>query len=562
VEKVVDEELQRFLKDGPTGKELDERKATIEAGKLAALQRLGTRADYMNQYEFFWGEPNGFQRDLDRYRNATPAAVLETARRVITQDARVLYRVLPEDPKRAPGPRDTRPKDGVPAAFHPPAPERFTLSNGIPVAFWRTPELPLTAAALVFQTGGPLTAADGRDAGLASMTAQMLDEGAGDLDALRFGEAVAALGGQFSASASRDSLEARMTILSRNFAKGASLLADAVRRPRIEEKDFARVKRLALDDLAQSDERPGEVAARVVSRVLYGDRHPYSWPVDGTPASLEAITLERVKDERAALVRPDLATLVVASSLSLPETKAVLERAFGDWKAEGPRPIAVSVPAASFPAVHGPRVFLVDRPEAPQTVVRFAAPAPKFADPSRPKLRLLGTILGGSFTSRLNQNLREKNGYTYGAGARFVLGRELGIFSAGADVTSKVTGASLREFLAEFKRLSGGDVTPEEAGKARDIVKNSAVQSFSGLSGILATATSYVELGAPFETLGEDLTAEAALDAPALNSAAKGALALDRGVLVLVGDKEAILPQLKDVGLQAPVEVDTWGVRR
>ena len=353
VEKVVDEELARFLKEGPTEKELDERKATIEAGKLAALQRLETRADFMNQYEFFWGEPNSFQRDLDRYRNATKAAVLETARRVITQNARVLFRVLPEQPKRSPGPRDSRPKDGAPAAFRPPAPERFTLANGIPVQFWSTPDLPLTAAALVFQTGGPLTAADGRDAGLASMTARMLDEGAGDLDALRFGEAVAALGGQFSASADRDALEARMTILSRNFAKGASLLADAVRRPRLEEKDFARVKRLALDDLAQSDERPDEVAARVVSRALYGEGHPYAWPVDGTPASLEAITLDRVKAERAALVRPDLATLVVAGSLSVSETKAALEKALGDWRAEGPRPPAVSLPAGFFS--HDPR---------------------------------------------------------------------------------------------------------------------------------------------------------------------------------------------------------------
>jgi predicted Zn-dependent peptidase len=559
VEKVVDEELARFLKEGPTQHELDQRKATIEAGKLAALQRLETRADSLNEYEFFWGEPNGFQRDLDRYRNATPAAVLQTARRVITQNARVLFRVLPEQPKRVPGPRDARPKDGRPASFRPPAPERFTLANGIPVQFWHAPDLPLTAAALVFQPGGPLTAPDGRDAGLASLTAQMLDEGAGDLDALRFEEAVAALGGRLSASAGHEALEVSLTVLSRNFARGASLLADAVRRPRLEDKDFARVKRLTLDDLVQSDERPDEVAGRVASRALYGGRHPFAWPVDGTPASVEAITLERVKAERAALVRPDLATLLVAGSLSAADAKAALENALGDWKAEGPRPPAVPLPQAGPLAAHGLRVFLVDRPEAPQTVVRFSAPAPKFTDPARPKLRLLGTILGGSFTSRLNQNLREKNGFAYGASARFGLGRELGVFSAGADVTAKVTGASLKEFLAEFARLSGGDVTAEETGKARDIVKNSAVQAFSGLSGILATATSYVELGAPFETLGEDLAAQSALDASALNAAAKTALALDRGVLVLVGDKATILPQLKDLPLPAPVEVDTWG---
>jgi zinc protease len=561
VEKIVDEELARFLKEGPTQKELDERKATIEAGKLASLQRLETRADFMNQYEFYWGDPNGFKRDLDRYRNATTAAVLETARRVITQDARVVFRVLPEQPKRAAGPRDVRPKDGTPVAFHPPAPERFTLANGIPVEFWRTPELPLSAMAVVFQTGGPLGAADGSDAGLPGLTAQMLDEGAGELDALRFGEAVAALGGQFTATANRDAMEARLTVLSRNFEKGAALLADAVRRPRLEARDFERVKRLALDDLVQSDERPDEVASRVVNRELYGDRHPYAWPVDGTPISVEAITLERVKAERVTLVRPDLATIVVAGSLTASETKAALEKALGDWKAEGPRPQAAPLPPFPAPA-RALRVFIVDRPEAPQTIVRFAAPAPGFADPARPQLRLLGTILGGSFTSRLNQNLREKNGYTYGASARFGLGRAVGTFGAGADVTAKVTGASVKESLAEFARLSTGDVTQDEAAKARDIVKNGAVQSFSGLSGIVATATNYVELGAPFETLARDLDAESTLGAAALNATAKTALALDQGVLVLVGNRDVILPQLKELALPAPIEVDTWGAAK
>ena len=154
-----------------------------------------------------------------------------------------------------------------------------------------------------------------------------------------------------------------------------------------------------------------------MSRALYGDGHPYAWPVDGTPAAVEAITLERLKAERAALVRPDLATLLVAGSLSSSETRAALEKALGDWRAEGPKPPVVPVPAMPSRA-GGLRFVVVDRPEAPQTVVRFAAPAPAFADPARPKLRLLGTILGGSFTSRLNQNLREKNGYTYGATKR------------------------------------------------------------------------------------------------------------------------------------------------
>jgi len=216
------------------------------------------------------------------------------------------------------------------------------------------------------------------------------------------------------------------------------------------------------------------------------------------------------------------------------------------------------VPAAYAPAA-GLRVYLVDRPDAPQTSVRFVGPSPKFDHASRVPLRLLGTVLGGSFTSRLNQNLREKHGYTYGAGGRFSPGPLLGVYSFGAEITAKDTGAAVKEFLAEFRRISGGDVSDEEAGKARGLVANSAVGAFSGLSGIVGTAASFVDTGAPFETLGEDLAAMQKTSAAALNAAAKTAIPLDRSVLVLVGDKATILPQLKDSGLPAPLEVDTWG---
>lgn len=561
VEKTVDEELARFLKDGPNPGELAQRKATTELAKLSALQRLEARADALNFYEDVWGEPNSFARDLDRYRNATPASVLATARRVLTPDARVIYRVLPEQPKRAPSARDARPADLPQKAFRPTLPVRFTLANGIPVELWTTPELPLTRVAAVFRPDGALDASPDR-AGLASFMAGMLDEGAGERDALAFGEAVAALGGSFSTGATRRSVQASLTILSRNVGRGVPLLADAVRRPRFEEKDFERVKRLTLDEIAQSEDEAPVAADRVASRELFGDSHPYAWPTDGTRASVGAITLDAVRAAHAGLVRPDTATLLVASSLPAADLKAALESAFGDWKAEGPAAQRTAVPAAYAPAAEGLRVYLVDRPDAPQTSVRFLAPSPRFADPSRVPLRLLGTVLGGSFTSRLNQNLREKHGYTYGAGARFAPGPVLGTFSAGAEITAKDTGAAIKEFLAEFARLSSGNVTDEEVGKARSLVRNGAVSAFSGLSGIVGTAANYVELGAPFATLGEDLAAMQTTTAKDLNAEAKSAVALDRAVLVLVGDKASLLPQLKAAGLPAPVEVDSWGNKR
>ena len=559
IERVVDEEIARLLKEGPNPGELAQRKATTELAKLSSLQRLDTRADFLNFYEDAWGEPNSFVRDLDRYRNATPASVLSTARQVLTPNARVVFRVLPEQPKRPSSARDTRPADGSSAAFRPPAPERFTLANGIPVQLWRTPDLPLTRVAVVFRPDGALDAS-ASEAGLASMMAGMLDEGAGARDALAFGEAVASLGGSLSTGATRRSVQASLTVLSRNFSAGLPLLADAVRRPRFSPADFERVKRLTLDEIARSEDEAPAVADRVASHLLFGDAHPYAWPVDGTPGSASAITLDKVKAAHATLVRPDTATLLVASSLPAAEVKVALEASFGDWTASGQRPALPAVPAAYAPSPgKGPRLYLVDRPDAPQTSVRFLGPAPRFADPSRVPLRLLGTVLGGSFTSRLEQNLREKHGYVYHSGAGFSAGPVLGTFSAGAEVNAKDTGAGIKEFLAEFARLSSGDVTEEEAGKARGLVKNDAVGAFSGLSGIIGTATGYVENGAPFETLGEDLAATETTRAAALNAAAKTAIPLERTVLVLVGDRSTVLPQLKEAGLPAPVEVDSWG---
>jgi predicted Zn-dependent peptidase len=487
------------------------------------------------------------------------AGVLANARPVITQDARVIYRVLPEQPNRESGPRDVRPADGVQTVFVPPAPERFTLTNGMPVELWQTSALPLTSVSIVFQPGGPLVF-DARSAGLASLTADMLDEGAGDLDTLQFSDAVAAIGGQFSTAVARESLEAKLTVLSSHFSEGAGLLADAVRAPRMQAEDFERVKRLALDQINQSDENPDEVARRVVQRTLFGADHPYAWTSYGTRESVGASTLAAVKAAQAQWLRPDIATLLVAGNLSATEARAVLEKAFGTWTTSATRAVPAPAPARyATTSGGGLRVYLVNRPDAQQTSVRFAAPAPRFDDPSRVRLGMLGTILGGSFTSRLNQNLREQHGYTYGASAQFSLGKTLGTFKASANVTTRNTGAALTQFLAEFARFSSGDISEAEAGKAREAARTDAVQAFSANSSVVAVATELLGDGASFETLGDDLAALSKQDLASLNASARTAIALDHGVLVLVGDKAAILPQLQGLGLPAPIEVDAWG---
>jgi predicted Zn-dependent peptidase len=205
------------------------------------------------------------------------------------------------------------------------------------------------------------------------------------------------------------------------------------------------------------------------------------------------------------------------------------------------------------------RVAIVDRPNATQTAVLFAAPGVTFGDSKRMPREMLNTILGGSFTSRLNQNLREEHGYTYGARSRWSMGVSAGDFSAGASVSASKTGASIAEFLKEFERLKSGDITGTEVDKARETTRNDMISAFEGLGGLLAGAAPYLASKLPFDSVARDLAALRAIEASDLNALAREALALDSGVLVLVGDKKVILEQLRGLTLPEPVEVDATG---
>jgi zinc protease len=561
LEAIVDEEIGRFIAEGPTAAELAEKQAAIELRSLSALQNLRFKADRLNEYEYYWGEPNSFKRDLDRFRNATPAKVKEWAAKVLTPGARAIQRVLPEEPQRPASPRDARPPDSAAKAFTAPAPEKIALACGATGLLWRRSELPLVSLALVVKPGGALDPL--AQAGRAALMTSMLDEGAGERDALTFATALQTLGAQFSAGADQETLELSLTALKRNLDPAVGLMADAVRRPRMDPAEWKRVKSLHIDELKQEDEEPSAVAAKVGQRVLLGDAHAYAWPASGTPETVAAIEIDAVKAAHAALLTPDKAAFLVAGDLTAGEAKTLLDKHFGDWKpaAAAAAPAGAGTFAAAAPASPGLRVVLVHRPEAVQTVVRFLAPGVKYANDKRVPLRLLNTLLGGSFTSRLNQNLREDKGYTYGARSNFSMEISSGWFSAAAAVKAEVTGPALSEFFKEFERLRSGDVSDAEAGKARETVRNNTIESFGGLRGVISTAGELWCNGLPFETVGLDLATAEKTSAADLNSLAKSAVALDAGVLVLVGDRTLILSQIKDLKLPAPVEYDVRGAK-
>ncbi len=557
LEKAIDETVKEFLASGPTEDELNRQKAKTEYSKVAQLQSLLRRADKMNEYQAFWSEPNSFERDLNRYRQATTTGIKEWSQKVLTPDARLVLRVIPEL-EATPEARDEKPAVSQGANFTPPLPESFTLSNGIQVQHWKRSDLPIMRAALLVSGGAAL---DSAQSGRAALTVDMLDEGAGQRNALQFADALDSIGASFSTSCNYDGTMLAVSALSSKAEQAIELFADAALRPTFDAKEWQRVQALHVEGLKQELDEPSTVASWVGLRAFFGDDHPYGKPVDGTPAAAEAIKLSDVQGFHRSTFRPSRATFLTAGDLTTERVRELLEKSFGGWKepAEPAPSVSQNLPK---PDTRAMRVVIVDRPEAVQTVIRFYMPAENYSDPRRVPLELLNIILGGSFTSRLNQNLRERNGFTYGARSGYVMDPKVGYMSAGSNVFANVTGPALKEFLAEFAAIRAGDISPDEAGKARTTRRGDMVESMEGLTGLVNTAARMVWNGRSFAELGSDLQSAQKVSEAELNKLAKDAIPLEQAVLVLVGDKALILEQMQGLNLPKPEEWTATGEKK
>ncbi len=569
VEQITEEVLAEFVLKGPTPAELQRQQTAIEFEKVTDMESLLNRADKLNEYQFHFGDPNGFERDLGRYREAAAATVRDWAARVITPNGKLVMWVLPE--KQAVdmiAARDNRPAPGADRGFSAQPPQRLLIGKGLPVQFWPRTQLPLVHVSLMIRGGA--TRDDPAKAGLTYLMAHMLDEGTGSLSAVEFAEALEELGADLTISPGQEFIHIDLTVIKRNLKPALDLMGQAVCRPSMNEKEWERVKRLHLDALRQAEDRAGSVASRVGLRAFFGDGHPFGRPLDGTLATVERLTLEDVQGCYARTILPAAASFFVAGDATADEIEQGLREAFKDFRASGghdyvpdapredklPPSATLTMPA---PANKALRVVVVDKPDAVQTVIRFYMPGITYGSPERLRSEAISTILGGSFTSRLNQNLREDKGYTYGARSGFTMGPSVGYFFAGADVQAEHTGAALREFLAEFKRIRGGDIAPEEAAKARETNRMELVQGFEGLEGLVGTARLLEQNGLPFSTISEDLSAIPKITEVELNALTSKAIQFERALIVLVGNRKLIEEQLKGIELPAPEELTVGG---
>ena len=570
LEKALEEELSTFRSQPAEPSEIERARNTIETNMIGGLERLGGFggiADRLNSYNHYLGNPDYLQQDIQRYRTVTGSTLQTFARDQLAPTARVVMHVVPGEPaaqsqiatppasKAAAGEgsesinadepwRNEMPKPAAARPLQLATPVSETLPNGLTLILNERRGLPIVAANLVLRTGSDANPLD--KPGLANFTAAMLDEGTATRNALQIADEVAHLGASLGISSSMDATTLAVRSLSKNFGATVDLLADVTLRPSFPAQEIERQRASRLASLVQQRDNPNQVAAQVTASALYGSQHPYGYSEIGTEAALKSLSRADMETFWKQNFVPNNAALVVAGDVSMAELKALAEKAFGSWQKGAP-----AQPALGTPATTPARVVIVDKPGSPQTQLRVASiGAPRSSPDFRP-MQVMNLALGGLFSSRINMNLREEHGYTYGASSQFSFRRTAGPFQIASGVRTDVTAAAVDEIFKEVRGMVDKPVSVEELQKAKDSLANSLPGAFeSGANAVNNFSNVFIyNLGLDYYTrYAEQVNAVTPDQALAVS---KKYLVPANMVVIAVGDRAKIEPELRKLNLGA-----------
>ena len=574
VEKAVDAELARFVAEGPTEAEIDAAQNSIYSGIVTSLESYGGFdgvADRLNMYNHHLKSPEYLQEDLARFAAVTTASTKEFAATKLGTNARVVVHAVPGDKKLPPDPaappkppasqtkvesaepwRNTPPGPGPAAKASLPSPKKFALPNGLQVYLVEAHHLPIASANLVLRSG---SAADPKATpGLAGFTAAMLDEGTAKREALGIANEIYALGATLATGSTVDGSNASVRAMKQNLAPALSVLSDVVLNPSFPAKEVDRIRNDRLTTFVQQRDQTFQTAIRVMNASLFGPTHPYGHTVLGTEDALKKISREDLVRFYKSSYSPKNAALILVGDLTEAEARKLATDAFGAWKGSGTAPAA---PPSGVTA--SSRVVIVDKPGSPQTAVLAGQFGVKRSDPDYEKLDVMNTVMGGLFSSRINLNLREDKGYSYGAFSFIGQNRGVGALMAGAAVRSDVTGPSIDEVLKEVTKMKAAGVTAEELKMAKESITRSLPANFETSFSTAGTLASIYLFDLPlnyYETLPARIDAITAAD---VSVVAKKHLAPERMLVVAVGDKKVIEPQIAKLSLGTIAERDADG---
>lgn len=435
----------------------------------------------------------------------------------------------------------TAPTPGPAPSLTVPAPEQRRLPNGLEVLYVRQPELPVVHATLVTRGGSADAPAAAPE--LASFAAEMLDEGAGGRSSLELAAALETLGATLETGAGWDAVQMDLEVLRPRLPEALALMADVAVRPDFPEAEVRRIREQRLTDLARAGDEARLIAGNAFASLVYGPGHPYGRLE--TTAATRAVNRAALARFHREFYRPASSVLVLVGDVRPDEVHPLVERAFGAWAA-GAVPAAAPPPT---PKVAPTTLYLVDKPGAAQSEIRIGHPGVARDDPDYFPLLVLNTLLGGSFTSRLNSNLREAHGYSYGARSGYSMLRGAGPFTASAAVTTAKTDSATLEFFRELRRIREEAVPLAELERAKRYVALGLprrLETTGQVAGQLADLAVYGMDAGFFARYVPEVMAVTAAD---VQRVAREHLRPDRSVVVIVGDRKMVEPGLRALGI-------------
>ena len=550
IEKEIDEEMTRFLKEGPTPTELERVRTRSMATFLRGIERIGGfggKSDRLAQYAVYTGNPDGYKLTLKRVRSATAEDLKSAANRWLG-DGVYIARVVPfPEYKAAEGSPDRAqaPALGPAPALKLPKLQRATLSNGLKVILAERHELPLVNFWLAEDAG--YAADQFATPGTAKLTGTLLIDGTRTRSALEISDQTALLGAQLQANSNLDFSFVRLSALKPKLDPSLDLLADVILHPSFPEADFKREQKLQVDTIKQEQSQPIPMALRVLPGLLYGHGHAYGNPLtgSGTAASVQKITRDDLIKFHDVWFRPNNATLVVAGDTTLAELTPKLEKLFAGWK-PGEIPVK-NISAVSL--APKPLVCIVDKPGAGQSVILAGTVDMPPNTPEEIAIQAMNDDLGGTFSSRLNMNLREDKHWAYGAGSVLLRARAQRPFIVYAPVQTDKTKESLMEVNKELRAiLADRPVTSDELARVKSNETLRLPGSRETLNEVGTSITELVQFGWPddyYDTMTGKISALTTSD---LDAAARKVVHPDNLVWVVVGDRAKIESGIRELG--------------
>ena len=555
------------LRDAPVSdEELARAKNQLIAQTVRDRETVEGRGQAIGFAIGYEGDAGRVNEDVAQLQAVTAADVQRVAKAYLADDRRMVIRYQAETarpvgeaapvpappatpaplpgagaPSATPAPEDQRqppPKPGPPVVAALPTPVERTLSNGLRVIVAKSTDLPLVSAELTVRTGGAADPAG--KAGLANMTATLLNKGAGGRSTAEVARDIEALGGTLQAEGGWDGSQVSLNVVSDKLDPAMRIFADVVRRPALTADELERARTQAGDDLTVELQSPGSIARYAAAVAVFAGT-PYGHVLGGSPASLKTLTRADVTRFYGAYYRPDNAVLVLAGDITPDQGFAMAEQMFGDWKAPA-RPL----PAATVPVVTvKPRVIVIDLPGTGQAAVTVAMPGIRRADPRYYAGIVANGTLGGGYSARLNEEIRIKRGLSYGAGSALDARRNVGPFVARVQTKNESAPLVVDLILDEIRKLGATPPGADEIAARKATLNGGYGRQLETTDGVAATLATYALQDVPLSEIGRYEASVNAVTPEAAAAFAAGALDPAKASIIVVGDAKQFLDKLK-----------------